>query len=213
MIGFPIGCTASYLSLSACLVLLSVPQLPVWAQQPVVDWVLGRPQQTYVRSGDGEIPAGGVPLDGYSAPGSFQCLLPPVRGYLTDGFGTRRPGGWTHRGIDYGTYYQSVDVRTPFGGKIVFAGWQGPYGLLVVIENAGWQVYLAHHSDIAVVAGQVVDAAQVVGRSGSTGNSSGHHVHMEFRRWTGEHFLAVNPEDAFLPGQAEFCDWQMLAAP
>lgn len=209
----PIGCSVTYLGLAACLVLSVVPQLPAWAQQPVVEWVLGQSQETYDKTADGPIATGVVPLDGYTAPGSFACLLPPVRGYLSDRFAAPRSDHWTHRGIDYGTYYQPVDVRTPFGGKVVFAGWMGPYGELVVIENAGWQVYLAHHSELFAVVGQVVQAGSVVGRSGSTGNSSGIHVHMEIRHWESGHWTTENPEEVLLPGQTLPCNWHALAAP
>ena len=212
-LGVPLLCGFSYIALSVCLVLMAVPQLPAWAQQPAVEWVIGLPQEAYEEAIPSSPSFGAIPRDGYSGPESFVCLLPPVRGYLTDVFGAQRPDNWVHLGIDYGTYFESVDVRTPVGGKVVFAGLKGPYGNLVVIENAGFQLYLAHHREIDVVVGQLVSAAQVVGRSGSTGNSSGIHVHMEVRQWTGEGFIAVNPDDVLLPGQKTRCSWHSLAAP
>ncbi len=213
MFGVPFACSLGYLAVTVCLVLSAIPQLPAWAQGRVLDWTLGTPQETLDEPGKGLISHGTVPFDGYTGPVSFQCLLPPVRGYLTDAYGASRAEGWIHQGVDYGTYFESVDVRTPYGGKVVFAGWKGPYGNLVVVENAGFQVYLAHHSEIYVSLGQVVDAADVVGRSGSTGNSSGIHVHMEIRRWDGTRWSSHNPDLTLLPGQPAFCNWHSLSAP
>jgi murein DD-endopeptidase MepM/ murein hydrolase activator NlpD len=154
-----------------------------------------------------------IPPTGYVGPESFLCLLPPEIGYLTDVYGAVRDGGWVHKGVDYGSYYQEVPVRTPFGGQVVFAGWSGPYGNLMVIENAGYRVYLAHHSSLVAYEGQVVSAGDIVGISGTTGNSSGIHVHFEVRVWDGSAWVPVDPNAVLLPGQNAYCDWYALANP
>lgn len=198
---------------AVCLVVAALPQLPPWSRQPVIEWLMGHPQPAgSVRDSayDAVFP---VERDGYDGAASFTCLLPPLRGYLTDGFGTPRSQNWRHRGLDFGTHFQSVPVRTPFGGKVVFSGWNGPYGQLVVIENADHQVFLAHHSRLLVAAGNVVSAGEIIGESGSTGNSTGIHVHMEFRRWDGSQWGNLDPSTTLLPGQSAWCDWEALAAP
>jgi murein DD-endopeptidase MepM/ murein hydrolase activator NlpD len=102
------------------------------------------------------------------------------------------------------------------GGKVVFAGWsRAGYGNLVVIENDGWQVYLAHNDSFMVDVGEVVRAGDVVALSGSTGNSTGPHVHFETRECLegGDGYIACtprNPNLVLLPGQEEYCAWSSL---
>jgi murein DD-endopeptidase MepM/ murein hydrolase activator NlpD len=192
---------------------LAVPQLPAWAQGPVQAWLLGGPGEVEDGAGVYPGPVPVVPPEGYAGPESFLCILPPEIGYLTDKYGVVRTGGWVHHGIDYGSYYQEVPVRTPFGGMVVYADWAGPYGWLVIVENAGYRVYLAHHSSLLVYPGQVVVAGDTVGISGTTGNSSGIHVHFEVRVWDGSAWAPVDPNAVLLPGQSAYCDWYALAEP
>lgn len=209
--GLPLLCVSAYLSLSVCLVALAAAQVPSAARAPILAWAAGAPGSG---SGSGALPfSHAAQGNGYQGPESFRCILPPVQGYLTDPYGTVRPQGLVHLGIDYGTYYTPVDVRTPFGGQVVFAGSAGSYGNLVIVENAGYRLYLAHHSEMFVLPGQQVQAGDVVGRSGSTGNSSGIHVHLETRIWNGDTWVAVDPQRVRLPGQVAPCDWEMLTLP
>lgn len=100
----------------------------------------------------------------------------PVQGRLTQDF---HPG---HRGIDIGVPV-GTPVRTTLSGQVVYAGWntQG-YGNLVIVENGPWRTYYAHLSEIPVQVGQWVQAGDVIGLSGNTGNSTGPHLHYEVRR-------------------------------
>ncbi|WP_309061002.1 LysM peptidoglycan-binding domain-containing M23 family metallopeptidase [Streptomyces sp.] len=87
-------------------------------------------------------------------------------------------------------YHTGVDFSIPTGtslkavgaGTVVSAGWAGAYGNQVVIKlNDGYYAQYAHLSSLSVSAGQTVSAGQQVGLSGSTGNSTGPHLHFEIR--------------------------------
>jgi murein DD-endopeptidase MepM/ murein hydrolase activator NlpD len=82
------------------------------------------------------------------------------------------------------------------GGFISFAGWTDlGYGYLLVVDHAnGFATYYAHLSRIYVAKGQAVDRGQVIGAVGSTGNSTGPHLHFEVRRYG----VQQNPR-AYLP--------------
>ncbi|MFI5617277.1 transglycosylase family protein [Streptomyces sp. NPDC051567] len=90
-----------------------------------------------------------------------------------------------HTGIDFpvptGTAVKSVGP-----GQVLVAGWAGSYGYQVVIRHAdGRYSQYAHLSALGVKAGQQVSGGQRIGRSGSTGNSSGPHLHFEMRTGPG----------------------------
>jgi len=100
----------------------------------------------------------------------------PVGGVVTNTF---HPG---HNGIDFGVPI-GTKVQATMGGKVIYAGWndQG-YGNLVIVENGPYRTFFAHLSQVPVKVGQEVAAGSVVGISGSTGNSTGPHVHYEVRK-------------------------------
>lgn len=110
----------------------------------------------------------------------------PVDGKLESGFGGRRnPFG----GSSY-EFHSGQDIDAPTGasviagasGKVVFAGWQNGYGQLVVIDHGGGlTTRYGHLSHIEVGEGQMVSRAQLVGQVGSTGRSTGPHLHYEVR--------------------------------
>ncbi|WP_101257460.1 transglycosylase family protein [Streptomyces barkulensis] len=116
---------------------------------------------------------------GYAAPISG---VSPTTAYRQSG------SGWSsgyHTGIDFpvstGTSVQSVSR-----GQVVSAGWGGAYGYQVVIRHSdGRYSQYAHLSAISVRSGQQVNAGQRIGRSGSTGNSTGPHLHFEIRTGPG----------------------------
>ncbi len=152
-----------------------------------------------------------VPFSGYEGSVSFMCdrLTGHRVFYVTDCFGTLRKGGYRHQGIDYGVP-EGACALTPWGGKVVWAGWNGPYGNLVVIENQGVQVWLAHNRDVVVQEGDVVQAGDCVAHVDSTGNSTGHHIHFEVRVTDGERVWAVNPATFAWPG-GYTCNFLALA--
>lgn len=99
------------------------------------------------------------------------------------------------------------------GGRVVFAGWsEVGYGNLVIIENENYQIFLAHNSEMFVQEGDVIEAGEPIGLCGSTGNSTGYHVHFEVRRWseTSQRWMPVDPNAVVLPGQEGYCDWYAL---
>jgi murein DD-endopeptidase MepM/ murein hydrolase activator NlpD len=90
-----------------------------------------------------------------------------------------------HTGVDF-PVATGTSVKAVAAGKVVTSGWGGSFGYQVVIRHAdGRYTQYAHLSAISVKAGQSVGAGQRIGRSGSTGNSSGPHLHFEVRTGPG----------------------------
>jgi murein DD-endopeptidase MepM/ murein hydrolase activator NlpD len=115
-----------------------------------------------------------------SPPRSPLRMLVPVSAPVGDGFGPR--GSWFHPGVDFVASYGAT-VRATRSGRVVSAGWDaGGYGNLVVIDHgSGVTSWYAHLSAIAVRRGEAVAAGSFVGRVGSTGRSTGPHLHLEIR--------------------------------
>ncbi|WYB34396.1 transglycosylase family protein [Streptomyces sp. GD-15H] len=90
-----------------------------------------------------------------------------------------------HTGVDF-PVPTGTSVKSVGAGSVVSAGWEGSFGYQVVIRHAdGRYSQYAHLSAISVRSGQSVAAGQRIGRSGSTGNSSGPHLHFEVRTGPG----------------------------
>ncbi len=125
----------------------------------------------------------------------------PVAGHITSWFGERsdpRSGEPKfHSGLDIGAEPGSP-VKATADGIVSFAGWSGGGGNLVVIEHGfGYSTYYAHNRMLAVKAGQKVKRGEIVSYVGSTGNSTGPHVHYEV--W--KEGRATDPEK-FLRGRS-----------
>ncbi len=87
-----------------------------------------------------------------------------------------------HHGIDYAAPY-GTPVFSVGPGVVVFAGWKGGYGKVVIIRHPkGFETRYGHLSRIAVNVGQYVSAGSYIGNVGSTGLSTGPHLHFEMRR-------------------------------
>ena len=99
---------------------------------------------------------------------------------LTSVYGFR--GARFHGGIDLAAAF-GAPVAAPGSGQVVYAGWrEGGWGLTVMVSHGGGvRSLVAHLSLVDVRVGQRVRAQQQVGLVGSTGDSSGPHVHMEVR--------------------------------
>jgi murein DD-endopeptidase MepM/ murein hydrolase activator NlpD len=114
--------------------------------------------------------------------------LPIKNGKITTAY--KKPGKMWSKG-----YHTGVDFAVPTGtpvlavadGKIENANWGKSYGNQVVQKvDGGWVIY-AHLNAVRCKPGQVVKKGQIVGESGNSGNSSGPHLHFEYRsklRWS-----------------------------
>jgi len=115
-----------------------------------------------------------------SPPASPLVFVPPVAAPVGDRFGPR--GSGFHPGIDYPVDH-GTRVRAAGRGCVSFAGWStGGYGNLVIVEHRlGMTSWYAHLSSVDVRPGACVVAGTPIGRAGSTGNSTGPHLHFETR--------------------------------
>lgn len=115
----------------------------------------------------------------------------PVTGLITSRFGAVESiRNHTHLGIDIGAAGGTA-IKATASGTIKYAGWCGGYGNLVIIDHGnGVETYYGHCSRIYVSKGNTVEAGDTIAAVGSTGNSTGNHLHFEIRL-DGEQ---VNPE-------------------
>ena len=107
----------------------------------------------------------------------------PVKGHLTSRFGRRRhpiTGKHSHhKGIDIAAP-TGADIQPIRGGMVTIAGNRGGFGKVVVIDHGdGWTSTYAHCSQLNVKAGQHVSADEIIAQVGSTGQSTGPHLHFE----------------------------------
>jgi murein DD-endopeptidase MepM/ murein hydrolase activator NlpD len=96
-----------------------------------------------------------------------------------------------HNGLDFPTD-KYTEVRTTHDGMVVTAAYDPLYGNLVVIENWQWKTHYAHHAYLLVREGDQVQAGDLIGLVGNTGDSSGDHLHYEVRDARG---TARDPEN------------------
>jgi murein DD-endopeptidase MepM/ murein hydrolase activator NlpD len=156
---------------------------------------------------EAQLSAGNEPLSSIAPPGraSFArqsydqgpggLSFAPVIGGKSSGFGSRKDPieGDTrfHAGVDIAAK-TGTQVYAAGPGKVTFAGVAGGYGNLVMVDHGGGlQTRYAHLSEIDVKVGEVVQPGAPVGKVGSTGRSTGPHLHFEVRR----DGVAVSPEE------------------
>ncbi len=113
----------------------------------------------------------------------------PVPGYgrITSPFGYRNhpiSGSYKmHTGIDIGTSGATPPIVAANGGTVIYSGWKGGYGKAIMIDHGGGIVTLyAHCSSLHVSKGASVSRGQTIANVGSTGNSTGPHLHFEVRQ-------------------------------
>jgi murein DD-endopeptidase MepM/ murein hydrolase activator NlpD len=109
----------------------------------------------------------------------------PAKGRISSGFGNRfhpiDKKAKFHGGIDIAVP-RGTPVKAAADGVVKFAGWRGGYGYAVVVEHTdGSETLYAHNDKLLVEKGQEVDAGDQLSLSGSTGKSTGPHLHFEVR--------------------------------
>jgi murein DD-endopeptidase MepM/ murein hydrolase activator NlpD len=118
--------------------------------------------------------------------GSFINPLPA--GYVTSRYGSR--WGGFHYGIDIGAKTGTA-IKAADGGEVIYAGWFGDYGYMVEIDHGGgFTTRYGHCSQIYVSVGEKVYQGKTIAAVGSTGYSTGPHVHFEVRKYGSP----VNPD-------------------
>ncbi|NCB42018.1 MAG: LysM peptidoglycan-binding domain-containing protein [Clostridia bacterium] len=104
----------------------------------------------------------------------------PIRTYtITSRFGMR--WGSLHTGVDFGAG-TGTKIYASDGGTVTFAGWKGTYGYLIIISHGSlYETYYAHCSKLLVGVGDKIYQGQNIALVGSTGRSTGPHLHFEIR--------------------------------
>jgi peptidoglycan DL-endopeptidase CwlO len=125
-------------------------------------------------------PSSATPTDAHP---SSSGLIWPVNGPVTSPFGYRCLHGLCrmHEGIDIGCS-SGTPIHAAASGTVVYAGWEGGYGNLTVIDHGGGiATAYGHQGSFAVSSGQHVSQGQVIGYSDCTGRCFGPHLHFEVR--------------------------------
>lgn len=112
----------------------------------------------------------------------------PSRGNISSSFGQR--WGRMHKGIDIAANHGAT-INAALDGSVTYAGWQDGYGYVIKLDHSdNVETIYAHCSAITVKMGEVVNQGEKIGEVGSTGNSTGPHLHFEVR----ENGEPKNPE-------------------
>ena len=109
---------------------------------------------------------------------SASGLIWPVSGPITSGFGWR--WGRMHEGIDIGAAC-GTPIHAAASGTVIYSGWMSGYGNFVVIDHGNGLATAYGHQSAIYVSGGSVSQGQVIGAVGSTGHSTGCHLHFEVR--------------------------------
>lgn len=103
----------------------------------------------------------------------------PVNGVLTSGYGPR--WGRMHTGIDIGAP-SGTPIKAAKAGEVIFTGWLGGYGNTVLLDHGdGIATLYGHQSRIGCTEGQILNQGDILGFVGTTGHSTGNHLHFEVR--------------------------------
>ena len=122
----------------------------------------------------------------------IKLAVTPIEGRITSRYGaSSRIRKSTHTGLDIAAV-TGTDIKVIADGTVISAGYSGSYGYLVKVDHGnGVETWYAHTSKMYVKKGDTVKAGDVIAAVGSTGNSTGPHLHLEIRV-NGE---TVNPQD------------------
>ena len=118
----------------------------------------------------------------------------PTRGVITSSFGSRSDpfnGNESfHKGIDIGAPMNS-SIYSPVEGKVILSGWVNGYGNTLIIAAGDMEVLFGHCNELLLKCGDTVAIGQEIARVGSTGNSTGTHLHLEVK----ENGNIISPSD------------------
>lgn len=199
-----------FIALPNLIVSATIPQMPFGGRE-LADWQLGIPQDSDAADGAIAVRAGasrvgrvgyrsldaqapwGLPLHGPVWHWSEESEMPLLGCRFGD------PNYPTHVGADF-PLNSGQTVYATMSGQVAWVGDNGPWGMLVVVENENYQTWFAHLSQIDVVEGQLVEAGDGIGLSGNTGNSSGPHLHYGIKYFQDESDTTgvwLNPEQFF----------------
>lgn len=119
-------------------------------------------------------------------------LIKPVSGSISSRFGAMsRIRSGAHTGLDIVAPY-GTRIKAAAAGKVAFAGYKGAYGNMIAIDHGnGVMTYYCHCSSLKASVGQKVSQGTVIAAVGSTGNSTGNHLHLEIR----VNGVAYNPQN------------------
>lgn len=119
-------------------------------------------------------------------------LIRPISGTITSRFGaSSNIRSSAHTGLDISAPTGTA-IKAAASGTVTFAGWKGSYGYMIVISHGnGVQTYYAHCSKLYASVGQTVSQGETIAAVGSTGNSTGPHLHLEVR----VNGVAYNPQN------------------
>jgi murein DD-endopeptidase MepM/ murein hydrolase activator NlpD len=109
----------------------------------------------------------------------------PVNGRLMGGYGVRSDPfsgeGAMHTGVDISAP-QGTPVKVTADGIVIHAGWNGGYGRCVIVDHGNnYQTWYAHLSRMDVIEGQEIRQGEILGAVGTSGRSTGSHLHYEVR--------------------------------
>ena len=135
-----------------------------------------------------------------SAPASSSGFIRPAAGRLTSNYGGRNigAGNENHRGVDIANSL-GTPIKAAASGYVTYAGPMGTYGNVVMITHSingkTYSTVYAHMSSVGTSQGQYVSQGGFIGSMGSTGRSTGSHLHFEVHigPWNGARTNAVNP--------------------
>lgn len=122
-------------------------------------------------------PDSAVPVPPSTLASGDGFLWPTVTRHLSQGF------RWGHTGVDIDNRTPNTPIYAAAAGTVEFSGWLGGYGNLVIVNHGnGLSTYYAHNRQNHVTKGQSVTKGQAVATMGSTGRSTGPHLHFEVRK-------------------------------
>ncbi len=115
----------------------------------------------------------------------------PISGFITSRFGERESiRSHAHTGLDIAAPY-GTKIKAAASGTVTWSGDRGSYGNLIIVDcGNGVQIYYGHCSKLIAKVGDKVEAGDIIAQVGSTGNSTGNHLHFEIR----VNGVQVNPQ-------------------